>query len=103
MARILGVMAFAGLLGGAAEVFIINWLTVHGPTWGTWSLAGNGALIVPLIAFPIYILVGALLTVKWRRQHASVLAVSGALLLYAVSIPVGGVLASLLWSAVGFS
>lgn len=92
--------AVTGLVAGAAPVALFDWINVYGPSGSTWSLRGNGALIILPIAFPLCVGLGALVLAfplgRVTRPFPGVVSS-----LYLASVIAGAFLISWLWSALG--
>jgi hypothetical protein len=55
----------AALLIGLALHVLAVWARDQGPTWGTWSLRGNGAIAILLLA-PVALVLGELWCARRR-------------------------------------
>lgn len=92
--------AVTGLVAGAIPVALFDWMNTYGPSGSTWSLRGNGALIVLPIAFPLCVGLGALiLALPLGRVTRSFPWVVW--LVYPASVIAGAFAMSWLWSALG--
>jgi hypothetical protein len=87
--RLVALTALLGLVGGAAEVLIFNWLNTSNFAWGQIALYGNGALVVPLVALPVFTVATALLAWRWQSRYDTWWAVPMALLLFIGGIAIG--------------
>jgi hypothetical protein len=92
--------AVTGLVAGAIPVALFNWMNTYGPSGSTWSLRGNGALILLPIAFPLCTALGVLL-LAFPLRRVTHLFPRVVWLLYPVSVIAGAFAMSWLWSALG--